>query len=76
MTIARLAPISAKKLLRKLKKAGFVKFHQKGSHLTLKHPVNGKMVVVPMHPGDIPTGTLYNIVVKQAGLTIEEFNLL
>jgi len=45
MTIARLAPISAKKLLRKLKKAGFVKLHQKGSHLTLKHPVSGKMVL-------------------------------
>ena len=39
--------------------------------------VNYRIVVVPVHRGrDIPRGTLHNIVVRQAGLTIEEFNAL
>ncbi|MFH1436552.1 MAG: type II toxin-antitoxin system HicA family toxin [Pseudomonadota bacterium] len=76
MTPTRLVPVTAKKLLRKLKKAGYTKLHQKGSHLALKNPRSGRIVVVPMHSGDIPAGTLYNIVVKQAGLSVKEFNSL
>lgn len=33
----RLLSITAKKALKKLKKAGFIEHHQKGSHLILKH---------------------------------------
>lgn len=76
MTPARLVPTTAKKLLRKLKKAGFIKLHQKGSHLALKNPRSGRIAVVPMHSGDMPAGTLHSIVVKQAGLSVKEFNSL
>lgn len=72
----KLNPLPAKKVLGKLKKAGFIEIHQRGSHLTLKNGENGKFVTVPMHGKDIPTGTLHNIVVKQAGLEIIEFNNL
>ncbi len=73
----KLARLSAKKLIQKLKQIGFVETHQRGSHLYLKNEENTKIVTIPVHGSkDIPIGTLYNIVVKQAGLSIEEFNNL
>ncbi len=72
-----LRPMKAHQVLRKLKRAGFVEIHRKGSHRVLKNYDTGRIVVVPVHRGrDIPRGTLHNIVVRQAGLTIEEFNAL
>ncbi len=68
-----LSSITAKKALRKLKKAGFFEHHQRGSHLVLKHS-DGRMVVLPVHSKDIPKGTLYNIIVNQARLTVDEWN--
>jgi len=74
---AKLSPMRAQRVLRKLKRAGFVEIHRKGSHRVLKNYETGKIVVVPVHRGrDIPRGTLHNIIVHQAGLTIEEFNSL
>jgi predicted RNA binding protein YcfA (HicA-like mRNA interferase family) len=40
----------------------------------LRHP-DGRQTYVAMHPGDIPQGTLRNIL-KQAGLTMDEFKNL
>ena len=71
-----LKSLTPKKVLKKLKRAGFVEIHQRGSHLTLKNNKNGRFATVPMHSKDIPTGTLHNIIVKQVGLSIEEFNNL
>ncbi len=63
--------IPAKKVIQKLKKVGFTETHQRGSHLYLE---NGKRVVtVPIHGGGVPPGTLYNIIVRQAGMKIKEF---
>ena len=65
--------MKASQVLRKLGRAGFVETHRKGSHRVLKNYDTGRIVVVPVHRGrDIPRGTLYNIVVRQAGLTITE----
>lgn len=72
--MTRLPMMKPRQVLRKLRKAGFVEIHQRGSHKVLKNYETGRMVVIPMHEGrDMPRGTLYNIVVRQAGLTIEEF---
>ena len=73
--MTKLNPISGKKLVQKLKNIGFIETHQRGSHLYLE--CGEKIVTVPMHGSkDIPIGTLYNIVVKQAELSIEEFQNL
>ena len=73
--MTKLNPISARKAVQKLKRAGFTETHQRGSHLYLEN--GDKIVTVPMHGSkDIPAGTLYNIAVKQAGLSIEEFQNL
>ena len=75
--MAKLKPLSARKVIQKLKTAGFYETHQRGSHLYLKSEDGMKMVTVPVHGArDIPVGTLYNIVVRQAGLSVEGFNNL
>lgn len=75
--MSKLKRLNAKKVIQKLKKAGFIETHQRGSHLYLKNNNGSKIVTVPMHGSkDIPIGTLYNIVVRQAGLSVEEFNNL
>lgn len=73
--MGKLGSLSARKVLKKLKKVGFTETHQRGSHLYLKSEDGKKVVTVPIHGSkDIPIGTLYNIVVRQAGLSVEEFN--
>jgi len=69
--------VTAKELIRALKRAGFSKDRQKGSHLTLINPKTNKTVTIPVHTGvDIGKGLLKKII-AEAGLTTEEFiNLL
>lgn len=75
--MGKLAPLPARKVIQKLRRTGFVETHQRGSHRYFKHEERHKIVTVPVHGSkDLPLGTLYNIVVKQAGLSIAEFNTL
>jgi predicted RNA binding protein YcfA (HicA-like mRNA interferase family) len=67
-------PYSAREVLRRLLKVGFVEVRQSGSHKVLRHK-DGRQTYVAMHPGDIPSGTFRKIV-KQAGLTEDEFSRL
>ena len=73
--MGKLTALPARKVLQKLKNAGFLETHQRGSHLYLKSRDELKFVTVPVHNHkDIPIGTLYNIVVRQAKLSVDEFN--
>ena len=67
-------PYSAREVLAKLLRAGFVDKRQSGSHKVLRHPV-GRQTYVAMHPGTLPTGTFRKIL-KQAGLSDEQFRAL
>ena len=68
--------ITAKELIRALKRAGFSKDHQRGSHLTLINVTTNKTVTIPVHTGvDIGKGLLRRIV-SDAGLTVEELKTL
>jgi predicted RNA binding protein YcfA (HicA-like mRNA interferase family) len=62
---------TAKQLLRFLRRRGYVQERQTGSHLILEH-ANRRMLVVPVHSGDIPRGLLLRIL-KDAGFTEEDF---
>lgn len=64
-------PYKVKEVLRKQKRAGFEERRQSGSHLVLRHD-DGRQTYLPMHPGDVPTGTFKSIL-KQAGFSEEEF---
>jgi len=64
--------LTARELVRALKKLGFYEHHQRSSHLVLKHSSKNCRVTVPMHSGKIlKLGTLKSIL-EQADLTIED----
>ena len=70
----RLPSLKPLEVLRALERAGFYVHHQRGSHAQLRHPADSaKRVTVPIHTGfDIPRGTL-RAILKQAGMTPEQF---
>lgn len=67
-------PHKPREVLSKLQRAGFQIKRQSGSHVVLRHP-DGRQTYVAMHTKDMPEGTLKSIL-KQAGLTFEEFKAL
>ncbi|KAF1297325.1 toxin HicA [Enterococcus sp. JM4C] len=60
-------PKTAREVLKILKKNGFIKINQNGSHIKMYNPKTNKTAIVPIHIGDIPLGTERNIW-KQANL--------
>lgn len=72
--MSKLPTLTAQKIIKAIKKAGFYLDRSRGSHQTYLHP--GKpntMVVVPVHPGrDIGKGLLKSLI-KDAGYTEKEF---
>ncbi len=73
MTRRRLPALSADEVVRALGRAGFRVHRIKGSHHHLRNPLRPETrPVVPVHRGDLPPGTL-RAIIKQAGLTIDEF---
>jgi predicted RNA binding protein YcfA (HicA-like mRNA interferase family) len=65
--------VSGDEVVAALARAGFARISQKGSHVKLRN-ADGRTVIVPMHR-ELAVGTLRSIV-RQAGLTVEEFNKL
>lgn len=65
--MTRLQTLNPMQFVRALKRAGFVEQVQRGSHLTLKHPLDGRRTVVPMHGGDLKR-SLMKLILKQVGL--------
>jgi predicted RNA binding protein YcfA (HicA-like mRNA interferase family) len=58
-----------------LETIGFQRIRQSGSHVTYRHP-DGRWTIVSVHPGTaIPKGTLRKII-RDAGLTVDEFTAL
>ena len=59
-------PMTAKQMIKLLKKNGFIEVSQNGSHVKLKNSDN-ITVIVPNHAKDLKKGTEQQIL-KQAGL--------
>ena len=55
-----------------LRKSGFVVDRQKGSHVLLKHP-DGRVTVVPVHPGESIGPGLLSKILKDIEMTKEDF---
>lgn len=60
-------PMSAKEMVKFLKKNGFKEVSQRGSHLKMYNPITNKTTTVPMHRGDLPKGT-EQAILKDTGL--------
>ena len=69
--MAKLPVLSAREVLRVLRKFGFVVIRQTGSHIHLWHEERRVLVTVPNH-AELAKGTLIGIL-KQAKLTRDEF---
>ena len=60
------------KIIRVLKRMGFVLKRTRGSHYIFQHPTTKRRIIVPLHTKDLPKGTLHSIV-KSAGISKEDF---
>jgi len=69
----KLPVVSARKLIKVLKKKGFILHRINGSHHTFKRTSDKVTVTVPVHPGhDLGRG-LTKSILKDASITDEEF---
>jgi predicted RNA binding protein YcfA (HicA-like mRNA interferase family) len=69
----KLPSVSGERVVKALKRAGFVQLRQRGSHVSLEKRIGVQTwkTVVPMH-SEVAKGTLADIL-KQSGLTLAEF---
>jgi predicted RNA binding protein YcfA (HicA-like mRNA interferase family) len=64
----------AREVMRALERAGLVHVRSSGSHKVFQHPDDPqRRTIVSDHRGkDVPKGTL-RMIIRQAGLTVDEF---
>lgn len=69
----KLPSVPGERVVRALKRAGFVELRQKGSHVSLEKRTGDQVfkTVVPLHH-ELARGTLSDIL-KQSGLSLEQF---
>ena len=60
-------PMKPKEMIRLLKKNGFIKISQNGSHVKMTNFKTGKQTTVPLHSTDLKK-RLEDAILKQAGL--------
>ena len=71
--MGRLSGFKYREIVKKLELAGFEFFREaKGSHEIWFNAVKNKYTTIPQHRGDMPEGTLRNII-KQADIEVDEF---
>jgi len=71
--MSKLPAVSGRAAIRALEHFGFVQDRQNGSHVIMKKEGHEFVVTVPLHGGkDLKPGTL-RAIIKDAGLTAEEF---
>ncbi len=69
----RLPALKPREVIRALERAGFFVDHVTGSHYRLKHRHDPRrFTVVPYHAKDLKR-PLLRAIIKQAGLTVDEF---
>ena len=69
----RLSRVTARQLLRALKKLGWYEQRQTGSHLVLRHDgLPSARVVIPMHAREIILPKTLASILEQAGVTADE----
>lgn len=67
--------VSGREVVVALARLGYEKDRQKGSHIVLRQATHPhRRLVVPDHK-EVAKGTL-RAIIKQTGLTVEEFNML
>lgn len=71
--MARLPRVSGADIISALRSLGWVVVVQRGSHVQLKHPDRAGRVTIPIHSGETIGPRLLNSILRQAGLSVDEF---
>jgi predicted RNA binding protein YcfA (HicA-like mRNA interferase family) len=71
--MSELPGLSARKVVRALKRAGFVEDRQKGSHLILFHPETQARTVIPIHAAKTIKKPLLRAILRDANLSVKDF---
>lgn len=64
--------LKAKEVVAILVRLGFSEVRQKGSHKQFRHP-DGRITTVPFHQGKDISPILLKQIIKDIGITVEEF---
>ena len=64
--------LKAKQVIKILENLGFIEVRQRGSHKQFRHN-DGKATTVPVHAGNDVSAILLRQILKDIGMTIEEF---
>ncbi len=67
----KIPPLTSRKVIAILENKGFTLVRTKGSHHIFRNEDTGRQVTIPVHTGDLPQGTLHEIV-RQAGLSRDD----
>jgi len=71
--VFKIPRLTAKELIKLIQKLGFEFDRQRGSHMIFKH-LDGRMTVIPNHPGEeLGPGLLNKIIKEELKMTREEF---
>lgn len=73
--MTKLPRLSGDRIIKVLRRAGFLEIRQRGSHVTLQHE-DGRMTVVPVHRGEEIGPGLLRKILRDVELTLEEFQNL
>jgi predicted RNA binding protein YcfA (HicA-like mRNA interferase family) len=71
--MSELPGLSARKIVRALKRAGFIEDRQKGSHLMLIHPTTRARTVIPIHAAKTIKKPLLRAILRDANLSVKDF---
>ncbi|MCS6918322.1 MAG: type II toxin-antitoxin system HicA family toxin [Fimbriimonadales bacterium] len=72
----KLTPIPAREVVRKLRALGYEGPFGGGKHSVMRHPETSVKISVPVHSSrDLPIGTL-RAIVREAGVSVEEWEQL
>jgi len=70
--LPKISPINPQKLIKILQTAGFKVIRQKGSHVIMIDDRKTR-IVIPVHPGKNVKPGLIRAIIKEAGLSREDF---
>jgi predicted RNA binding protein YcfA (HicA-like mRNA interferase family) len=71
--VSRLPQLTARELVRFLKRQGFSEDRQSGSHLTLIHDAKRVAVTIPIHSGCDLGRSLAHRILKDAGFSADDY---
>ncbi len=72
----KLKPEKPDAVVKKLRKLGFDGPYGGGKHVFMRHPQTRMKISVPIHKGrDIPVGTL-GAILRQSGISVDEWSKL